>query len=40
MERAFYFAWKDDGEAHFGVVKADGTYRLLWKQALLNTEGL
>jgi hypothetical protein len=37
MTRAFYFTWKDDGEAHFGVVKADGTYRLLWNQALLNT---
>ena len=34
MTRAFYFAWKDDD---FGVVKNDGTYRLLWNQALLNT---
>ncbi|MBA7616196.1 hypothetical protein ES703_23492 [subsurface metagenome] len=39
MTRAFYFAWKDDGEARFGVVKDDGTYRLLWSQALLNTQG-
>jgi hypothetical protein len=37
IERAFYYAWKDDGEAHFGVVKTDGTYRLLWNQALLNS---
>ncbi len=37
MTRAFYFAWKDDGAAHFGVMKADGTYRLLWNQALLNS---
>jgi len=37
MTRAFYFAWKDDGEARFGVVKSDGTYRLLWNQALLNS---
>jgi len=34
MTRAFYFAWKSDD---FGVVKNDGTYRLLWNQALLNT---
>ena len=34
MTRAFYFAWKND---EFGVVKNDGTYRLLWNQALLNT---
>jgi len=37
MTRAFYFMWKDDGAATFGVVKADGTYRLLWNQALLNS---
>ena len=36
MTRAFYFAWKD-GNTNLGVVKADGTYRLLWNQALLNT---
>jgi hypothetical protein len=34
MTRALYFAWKYDA---FGVVKNDGTYRLLWNQALLNT---
>ncbi len=37
MNRAIYYVWKDDGEHHFGVVKADGSYRLLWNQALLNT---
>ena len=37
MTRAYYYCWKDDGKYHFGVVKADGTYRLLWNQALLNT---
>jgi hypothetical protein len=30
MTRAFYFAFKDDGDAHFGALKNDGTYRLLW----------
>ena len=34
MTRAFYFNWKGDD---FGVIKDDGTYRLLWNQALLNT---
>jgi hypothetical protein len=34
MTRAFYFMWIGDD---FGVVKNDGTYRLLWNQALLNT---
>ena len=37
MTRALYFAWIDDGDALLGVVKADGTYRLLWNQALLNS---
>ena len=37
MTRAIYFMWKDEGDTHFGVVKNDGTYRLLWNQALLNT---
>ena len=36
MTRAIFYVWKDDGEYHFGVVKADGTYRLCWSQALLN----
>ena len=35
ITRAFYYTWKND---EFGVVKGDGTYRLLWNQALLNTE--
>jgi hypothetical protein len=34
MERALFYSWKGD---EFGVVKDDGTYRLLWSQALLNT---
>ena len=40
MTRALYFCWKyiwTYGEDYFGVVKNDGTYRLLWNQALLNT---
>jgi len=37
MTRAFYFCWIDDVYANFGVVKGDGTYRLLWNQALLNS---
>ena len=40
MTRAIYFMWKDDGAADFGVVKADGSYRLLWNQALLNSESV
>jgi hypothetical protein len=40
MTRALYYCWKDDGAAHFGVVKAGGTYRLLWNQALLNSESV
>jgi len=36
MTRAFYYAWKND---EFGVVKNDGTYRLLWNQALLDIGG-
>ena len=38
MTRAIYFALKDDGDAHFGAIKNDGTYRLLWNQTLLNSE--
>jgi hypothetical protein len=34
MTRAIFFCWKGDD---FGVVKDDGTYRLLWDQALLNS---
>ena len=36
-KRALYFAWKD-GETSLGVLKADGTYRQLWNQALLDIE--
>jgi hypothetical protein len=37
IERAFFFSWKDNQSAQFGAVKIDGTYRLLWEQALLST---
>jgi hypothetical protein len=38
MKRAFFFCYKDTWyQPGFGIVKADGTYRLLWNQALLNT---
>jgi len=33
MTRAFYYCWLGDT---FGIVKYDGTYRLLWNQALLK----
>ena len=34
IERALFFFWKGDD---FGAMKTDGTYRLLWNQALLNS---
>jgi hypothetical protein len=34
IKRALFYSWIGD---EFGAVKADGTYRLLWNQALLNT---
>jgi len=34
ITRALYFVWQSDNH---GVVKNDGTYRLLWNQALLNS---
>jgi hypothetical protein len=37
IERALFYSWQDHPGGLFGVVKADGTYRLLWNQALLNT---
>jgi len=37
MTRAFYYTWKND---EFGALKDDGTYRLLWSQALLNSESV
>jgi hypothetical protein len=37
MGRALFYCWQDYSGGLFGVVKADGTYRLLWNQALLNT---
>jgi hypothetical protein len=36
MTRAFYFVWYHPS-FDMGVVKDDGTYRLLWNQALLNS---
>ena len=40
MTRAIFFSWHDMGSFNLGVVKDDGTYRLLWNQALLNTESV
>jgi hypothetical protein len=38
MKRAIYFCWKSPSWLQdLGVVKDDGTYRLLWNQALLNS---
>jgi len=37
IERALFYCWHDYPGGLFGVVKTDGTYRLLWNQALLNT---
>ena len=41
IERALFFTYYDDPRpwcpAGFGVLKTDGTYRLLWNQALLNS---
>jgi hypothetical protein len=38
MTRASYFCYRDaTWLSGFGVLKDDGTYRLLWNQALLNT---
>ena len=42
MTRAIFFCYYDDsqpfGPEGFGVVKTDGNYRLLWNQALLNSD--
>jgi len=35
INRALFYTWWGDT---FGVVKTDDTYRLLWSQALINTE--
>jgi len=44
MTRAIYFCYDDSntsgGPPGFGVMKADGTYRKLWNQALLNSESV
>jgi len=37
IERALFYCWQDYTDGLFGVVKADGTYRQLWSQALLNS---
>jgi hypothetical protein len=39
MTRAIYFLWYFPG-LNFGVLKDDGTYRLLWNQALLNSDSV
>ncbi|MBE3114527.1 MAG: hypothetical protein IMZ59_03300 [Actinobacteria bacterium] len=39
MTRAIYFLWYLPG-LNFGVLKDDSTYRLLWSQALLNSESV
>ncbi len=37
IKRALFYCWHDNIAGPFGVIKNDGTYRLLWNQALLNT---
>jgi len=37
MTRAFFYCWHDWEGGLYGAVKDDGTYRLLWSQALLNS---
>ena len=38
ITRAFFFCYTDSsGLSGFGAMKDDGTYRLLWSQALLNS---
>src|SRR5665648_573214 len=37
IERALFYSWHDYPGGLFGAVKDDGTYRLLWSQALLNS---
>ena len=37
ITRAFYFCYQSD---NFGALKNDGTYRLLWNQALLNSDSV
>jgi len=44
IERALFFTYYDDPQpfciAGFGALKTDGTYRLLWNQALLNSDSV
>ena len=37
MKRALFYDWQSD---IYGVLKADGTYRPLWSQALLNSDSV
>ena len=37
ITRALFYSWHDYPSGLFGAVKNDGTYRLLWNQALLNS---
>ncbi|HZK41199.1 MAG TPA: hypothetical protein VFC91_06580 [Atribacterota bacterium] len=37
MNRALFYSWHDYSSGLFGAVKNDGTYRLLWNQALFNS---
>jgi len=39
MSRAFYFVWYHP-DFDMGIVKDDDTYRLLWNQALLNSDSI
>ena len=41
MTRAMFFLYRDTPSLiDYGARKADGTYRLLWNQALLNSESV
>jgi len=41
MTRAIFFCYNDaPWLSGFGALKDDGTYRLLWDQALLNSESV
>jgi len=40
ITRALFYSWHDYPGGLFGAVKDDGTYRLLWNQALLNSRSV
>jgi thiol-disulfide isomerase/thioredoxin len=40
INRALFYTWHDYPGGLFGAVKDDETYRLLWSQALLNSESV